>query len=136
LPHRSIQLWNPFQEQQQTDLEEEEPGDEIDDEAEGAVDDELFFQESVGAEPEVSLDNSAHHMLTSHIDPVAWKTELERVGPRLRAQQQLASNEWRAHVDQTVSSKSQIEQLLSIAQGDLKSLNRFHISAVSDSFPS
>lgn len=112
------------EEQQQADLDEEEAGDEINDEAEGAVDDELFFQESIGAEPEVSLDNSAHHMLTSHIDPVAWKTELERVGPRLRAQQQLASNEWRAHVDQTVSSKSQIEQLLSIAQGDLKSLNR------------
>ena len=80
------------------------------------------------------MDNSAHHMLTSHIDPVAWKTELERVGPRLRAQQQLASNEWRAHVDQTVSSKSQIEQLLSIAQGDLKSLNRSDISVVSAHF--
>ena len=117
-------VFTTSQEQQQADLEDEEAGDEIDDEAEGAVDDELFFQESVGAEPEVSLDTSAHNMLTSHIDPVAWKTELERVGPRLRAQQQLASNEWRAHVDQTVNSKSQIEQLLASAQGDLKSLNR------------
>lgn len=89
----------------------------------------MFFQEAGGAEPEASLDTSAHHILNSHIDPVAWKTELERVGPRLRSQQQLSSNEWRAHVDQTVSSKSQIEQVLSSTQGDLKSLNRSVVRA-------
>jgi intraflagellar transport protein 57 len=48
----------------------------------------------------------------------------ERVGPKLRSHQQLSLNEWRAHVDQTVSSKSQIENVLSNTQGDLKALNR------------
>ena len=104
--------------------DEEDENDEIEDEVEGTVDDDLFFQESAGAEPETSLDTSAHHMLTSHIDPVAWKTELERIGPKLRSQQQLSLNEWRAHVDQTLSSKSQIERVLSNTQGDLKALNR------------
>ena len=104
--------------------DDDEDNDEIEDEVEGTIDDDLFFQESVGAEPENSLDASAHNMLTSHIDPVAWKTELERIGPKLRTQQQLSLNEWRAHVDQTLSSKSQIERVLSSTQGDLKALNR------------
>ena len=105
--------------------DDEEEKDEIEDEVEGTIDDDLFFQESAAADgPETSLDTSAHHMLTSHIDPVAWKTELERVGPKLKSKQQLSLNEWRAHVDQTVTSKAQIEQVLSNTQGDLKALNR------------
>merc|ERR1719240_267535 len=105
--------------------DDEEEKDEIEDEVEGTIDDDLFFQENTAADgPETSLDTSAHHMLTSHIDPVAWKTELERVGPKLKSQQHMSLNEWRAHVDQTVTSKAQIEQVLSNTQGDLKSLNR------------
>ena len=106
--------------------DDEEEKDEIEDEVEGTIDDDLFFQENTAADgPETSLDTSAHHMLTSHIDPVAWKTELERVGPKLKSQQHMSLNEWRAHVDQTVTSKAQIEQVLSNTQGDLKSLNRY-----------
>ena len=36
----------------------------------------------------------------------------------------MSLNEWRAHVDQTVTSKAQIEQVLNNTQGDLRSLNR------------
>ena len=73
---------------------------------------------------ETSLDSSAHHILTSVLDPVVWKTELERVGPRLRAQQQLSTNEWRAHVDQTVSSKEQIDKVLGDTQANLQIMNK------------
>lgn len=50
--------------------------------------------------------------------------ELERVGPRLRAQQQLTANEWRAHVDSTVQNKGLIEKVMSETQGDLQAVNR------------
>lgn len=53
-----------------------------------------------------------------------WKTELERVGPKLKAKQNIPSNEWRSHVDLTVTSKGHIEKVLSETQGDLRSLNR------------
>ena len=32
-----------------------------------------------------ALDDSAHHMLHAQIDPIEWKTEVERVAPKLRA---------------------------------------------------
>lgn len=47
-----------------------------------------------------AIDEAAHQILQAAIDPIEWKTELERVGPKLRAQQQLPTHEWRAHVDQ------------------------------------
>jgi hypothetical protein len=58
------------------------------------------------------------------VDPIAWKTELERVGPKLRAQQQLSTNEWRAHVDQTVTNNQQIEKVLGETQNDLSIMNK------------
>jgi hypothetical protein len=60
----------------------------------------------------------------AQVDPVEWKTELERVGPKLRANQQLTTNEWRAHVDQTVTSKGHIEKVLGDTQGDLHAMNK------------
>jgi estrogen-related receptor beta like 1 len=58
------------------------------------------------------------------VDPIHWKTELERVGPKLRAKQALPSNEWRAHVDMTVLNKGRIEAVLDETQADLTGLNR------------
>jgi hypothetical protein len=68
-----------------------------------------------------------NHLCTptqAQVDPVEWKTELERVGPKLRANQQLTTNEWRAHVDQTVTSKGHIEKVLGDTQGDLHAMNK------------
>jgi hypothetical protein len=59
------------------------------------------------------------------VDPIIWKTELERVGPKLKAKQRLPTNEWRSHVDLTVTSKGHIEKVLSDTQGDLRGLNRY-----------
>ena len=36
----------------------------------------------------------------------------------------VSSSEWRAHVDQTVSSKSQIERVLGDTQGELQAMNK------------
>ncbi len=94
------------------------------DETDGQVGDDVMFHETQTEVAEVSLDSSAHQILHAQVDPIEWKTELERVGPKLKAQQQLTSNEWRAHVDATVDNKSKIEQVLSETQGDLTAINR------------
>mmetsp|Transcript_21622 Transcript_21622/g.31468 ORF Transcript_21622/g.31468 Transcript_21622/m.31468 type:complete len:426 (-) Transcript_21622:119-1396(-) len=99
--------------------------DDIEDEVDGGVEEDDLYQEDARLEmSEVSLDSSARQIHTSEVDPIHWKTELERVGPKLRAKQQLSTNEWRAHVDMTVASKSHIEKVLGETEGDLQALNR------------
>jgi hypothetical protein len=46
------------------------------------------------------------------------------VGPRLRAAAVIGSNEWRAHVDQTVSSGALIGASLGDGKGDLSAVSR------------
>jgi len=104
--------------------EQEDEAEGIDEENEAGVDEDVMFQEAAGDEVDVSIDHSAHAILHAEVDPVAWKTELERVGPRLKAQQQLATNEWRAHVDQTTSNRELIDKVLADTQGDLGALHR------------
>lgn len=89
------------------------------------VEDEFVFEDIESARLETSLDDSAHHMLQAMVDPVEWKTELERVGPKLRANQQFGTNEWRSHVDQTLTSKSHIEKVVTDAQSDLQLMFKF-----------
>ena len=74
---------------------------------------------------DTSLDTSTHQILQPAIDPIAWKTELERVGPKLKSQQLFSANEWRSHVDQTVTNKSQIDKVLNDTKGDLRSMNTY-----------
>ncbi len=69
---------------------------------------------------ESSLDSSMHNILQAVVDPVEWKTELERVGPKLRANQHQNSNEWRSHVDQTLTNKLQIEKIVVETQSELQ----------------
>lgn len=107
-------------EQAQGDHDEDE--DVIEDDVEGVAEEEVYFEEA--SRLEASLDATNHQILQAQIDPLEWKTELERVGPKLRANIQLSTNEWRSHVDQTVNAKSQIEKLMSESQGDLQSMNK------------
>lgn len=109
-------------------IEQAEENDDADDDIieEDAVDgieEEVLFEEP-NRGLDASLDGSAHHILQAAVDPVEWKTELERVTPKLRANLQLATNEWRSHVDQTVTSKGHIEKALGETQGDLQILNK------------
>lgn len=119
--------WNP---PAYTDTDETERI-EVDDDADGEIEDEAAqgaeddaFEEVRNDIAEVSLDNSAHNILMPAVDPVEWKTELERVGPKLRANPPLTANEWRSHVDQTVTSKTQIDKVLSETHRDLNSMNK------------
>ena len=107
-------------------MDEDEEND-VEDDAAGGADDEAFFEEGLPTDVDVSisLDNSAHQILEGLVDPIVWKTELERVGPKLKAQQLLSTNEWRAHVDQTVANNEKIEKVLSVTQSDLQIMNKY-----------
>ena len=77
-------------------------------------DDEAIFQESdfyrVPADEE---EPANREILTSGIDPVAWQTELERVGHRLRIPNVAAGKEWRSHVEQTKIHEEKIRNIFS-----------------------
>lgn len=100
--------------------------DDVEDEGIVEEDDDPMFQDINRDDDGVdgAIDEAAHQILQAAIDPIEWKTELERVGPKLRAQQQLSTHEWRAHVDQTLSSKEHIDKIMNEAQGDLSTMNR------------
>ena len=107
---------------------DDEDEDEIEDEIEGGgIEEDGLYQQADGGRVEdkdMSLDNSHHHILEGGIDPIEWKTEVERVAPRLRAVAALGANEWRSHVDQAISSKDKIEKVLAETQTDLTLVNK------------
>ena len=108
--------------------DDEEDEDEIQDDivGGGVEEDGLYQQSDMGRveDKDMSLDNSHHQILDGYIDPIEWKTEVERVAPRLRTVASLGANEWRSHVDQAISSKGQIDKILGETQSDLSIVNR------------
>lgn len=104
----------PDDDEEDEEIQEEDIGDQPDEDA--------FFEDNTKLE--ISLDASTHNIIQGQIDPLEWKAELERVGPKLRTNIGLTSNEWRSHVDQTVTSKESIEKLMQESQGDLQAINK------------
>jgi estrogen-related receptor beta like 1 len=78
------------------DVEQAEPDDDqndediAEDEELGGPDEELMFEDP--NKFEISVDSSTHNILQALVDPIEWKTELERVGPKLRTNLQLSTN--------------------------------------------
>lgn len=70
------------------------------------------------------LDSSSRQILIGQIDPLEWKTELERVSQKLKSNLISSTNEWRSHVDQTITSKENIDKILGDTKGDIAGLNR------------
>jgi len=105
--------------------------DEIEDVIADDIEEEEVFQDSGGDKDgggtdlnDSVLDGSSRQILVGQIDPLEWKTELERVSQKLKTSQVTSTNEWRAHVDQTISSKENIDKLLGDTKGDLSALNQ------------
>jgi estrogen-related receptor beta like 1 len=68
------------------------------------------------------MDSSFHNILQGQVDPIAWKTELERVGPKLKTNFAVSAHEWRSHVDQTAASKSKIDTIAVDTRKDISSI--------------
>ncbi|CAN0444038.1 unnamed protein product, partial [Discosporangium mesarthrocarpum] len=89
--------------EQEAEVADDAEMGEIEDEAEVQEEEEAVFSESVKAEEEDPLGLSASQaaMLEAKIDPVEWKRELERVGPKLKVNQPGMGKDWRSHLEQT-----------------------------------
>ncbi|RHY94043.1 hypothetical protein DYB37_002170 [Aphanomyces astaci] len=82
---------------------------EVDENVEVEADDEVPVEEedeelyaTRGKAEENDLDESAKQIILTSVDPLLWKTELERVGPKLKAKtKEDEGKEWHAHIEQT-----------------------------------
>ena len=78
-----------------------------------------MYSEVVRAERKEELDEAICGKLESDIDPVEWKTELERVGPRLKVRLAHGGKEWRTHIEHTKKHEQVIKDTLPEAQKQL-----------------
>eukprot|EP00752_Nemacystus_decipiens_P004581 g4181.t1 len=68
---------------------------------------------------DIGISDSQAAMLETKIDPVEWKRELERVGPRLKMAASAAGKEWRGHVGQTKKHEEAIQAALPVTNTQL-----------------
>ncbi|EEY64684.1 Intraflagellar Transport Protein 57 [Phytophthora infestans T30-4] len=79
------------------------------------------------AEDQHDLDQSFQQMIMSEVNPLLWKTELERVGPRLKvkggaAAAGAAGKEWHGHIERSRDHEKIMNELLPRANGQLRLL--------------
>ncbi|CAM9690841.1 unnamed protein product [Scytosiphon promiscuus] len=65
------------------------------------------------------ISDSQGAMLEAQIDPVEWKRELERVGPKLKMAASAVGKEWRGHVEQTKKHEKAIQAALPVTTTQL-----------------
>ena len=70
------------------------------------------------------IDPANHQIIESNVDPIEWKTELERVGPRLRNNTNIGGKEWRTHIDQTKKHENTIRSELPATESNLQQINK------------
>ena len=103
--------------------------DSIDDDVD-AVDDEtnnnglfadLHNEDAVNAGGDSLAQSMA--IIESRVDPIEWKTELERVGPRLRTNMNNVGKEWRSHIEQTKKHEDTIKKEIPTTEGTLQQIS-------------
>ncbi|RHZ33768.1 hypothetical protein DYB26_009579, partial [Aphanomyces astaci] len=103
---------------------------EVDENVEVEADDEVPVEEedeelyaTRGKAEENDLDESAKQIILTSVDPLLWKTELERVGPKLKAKtKEDEGKEWHAHIEQTKKHSMTITENLSGTTAQLKAI--------------
>lgn len=108
---------------------------EVDDDAEVAADiadeggevseEEVMYEEIVRSEgKDADADDAHREALEATVDPIAWKTELERVAPLLKVSGRGTSGkEWRAHLEQTKTHEKTIHEVLPDTQTALRKIS-------------
>ncbi|GMI44830.1 hypothetical protein TrCOL_g13083 [Triparma columacea] len=94
--------------------------DEIEDEVEAIEEDAAMFTE---ADENAFVHSENQQIIESRVDPIEWKTELERVGPRLRLNNNNVGKEWRSHINQTMKHSELIQKALPTTESILKQIN-------------
>ena len=110
--------------------EDADLGDVVDD-VDGTLDEEeAMFNEGKAAD-EAELESSAREMIENTIDPLVWKTELERVTARLKLNTAASDKEWRAHIEQTKKHEGTIKAVMPEAEGTLQTMTT-HITETAE----
>ncbi|CAM9112777.1 unnamed protein product [Ascophyllum nodosum] len=126
-------VWRRAMHAEEEDKEEAEPEDDCDigdiaDEAELEVEEDaeerIFIdinkaRKGLILSEDISFNDSQAAMLETKVDPVEWKRELERVGPRLKMASVAAGKEWRGHVEQTKKLEEAIQAALPVTNMQL-----------------
>ena len=81
---------------------------------EDSGEEEIFYSETVNEEvySKVADEDEDREKMESEIDPILWKTELERVRPKLTAPKVEGTKEWRSHLDLSRRHKEVVTQTL------------------------
>lgn len=108
---------------EEAEVDEDADLGEVEDEAEVFEEDEAIWQEVAHHPHEEETDLNQKEMIAATIDPLHWKTELERVGPRLKMDIKTLGKEWRAHIEQTKHHEQQIQKIMPSAQQRMQSMS-------------
>ncbi|TMW57485.1 hypothetical protein Poli38472_003410 [Pythium oligandrum] len=97
---------------------------EVDGGDEGPIgeEEEELYSDLVRANAEdTALVESYQQMIVSHVDPLLWKTELERVGPKLKLTvNEDDGKEWHTHIERTRKHETSMKDLLPRANTQLR----------------
>merc|ERR1712070_936635 len=85
--------------------------------------DEVMFTERVVDAEVHDVLNESREMIDGTIDPLQWKTEMERVGPRLKGKTWTLEKEWRSHIEQTKDHEKKIQETLPNAQLHMQTMS-------------
>nr|CCA14836.1 Intraflagellar Transport Protein 57 putative [Albugo laibachii Nc14] len=118
------------------------PKEDFADEAEVDVDAEVETTDEIDVEDDEDLysnvvnkvesrEESQQQMIISEVDPLLWKAELERVGPRLRIQAKDASGqEWHSHIERARKQETIIQDIVPEATGQLKQIRQLLVETL------
>ena len=115
----------------EVEVDEDENDDDIEDEVEVEEENDKWQTAHHQDNESAMIDPAKHEIITSLVDPIEWKTELERVGPRLRANKnEGGGKEWRVHIDQTTKHENTIQKELPATEASLQAINKELAEAV------
>ena len=84
---------------------------------------EVMYSEMVQKRREEEEDPATTGVLEATVDPIAWKTELARVAPRLKIKPAVSSRQWRAHYEQTKKHEVVLADLFTDGQWALQTIS-------------
>jgi len=112
-----------FAEEAEVDDDAEMPAEIEEAGVDSEEEEEVLYSELVQKRREDEEDAAQTAVLEATVDPIAWKTELVRVAPRLKIKPSVSSRQWRAHYEQTKKHEAVLAELFPDAQRALQKIS-------------
>jgi len=110
------------------DVDEDADVGMIEDDVAESSEEEVMYSQLVQQErmKKAQAQSGSNEIMQSGISPLRWKTELERVGPKLskKAKTVTHGEEWRAHLEQTKRHEKRIQETFPGTKQALKSIEK------------